>query len=637
MTIMPVFRRELLVATRRARLQRDRVIYVGIFLTIVLATFAVRYLLDGSRVSRWTLSAIAWQSFGWIVAFHAALVPMGIAAQSIAGEKDRRTLDFLLGTPLSSAEIVLGKLAACFVQFAMYVAAGVPVMVLLRVLGGIDTSLIFLAYAALFCLAVFLTGMALWISTGAPDARRAVSYSVLLFMTWLTVPLLASLLVPKLFPGVPRFIMTANAWVLASSPMELVFRIGSGATRASLLRAVARMSGLQLVCGVVFLVWSIARLRREFRISRSGEKDGFFYRLIRPGWRFRPRPAVGDDPVLWREMTTTRESFLVRMIGLLLVLGIYGTLGYYTFFFARPAFIELWHHGYSLGSASVARPEWNWVERFFMPAPTSGAPVDLARTSFNSFLRSITCPLVFLITLIALGGAAEAIVTERARGTWDGLIATSLSARDILRSKMLAAVWRMRWTAVTLLALWTLGLAAGAIHPLGYIAAVLVTATSCWLSLNFALLASVKAPDVARAMNPTIGLFFLADALVAFIYLLPARIGSVFWGAGAPPFVALLALASYRDVHIGLTDSAVPILQWININSGEGPLAIVSLCLIAIIAQAFGGLWFWRYSVAHFDRLVGRPWRPASVANNGWRAQPTPAQLVQLPPTVARA
>ena len=107
MTIMPVFRRELLVAVRRARLQRDRAIYVGIFLTIVLATFAVRYLLDGSRISRWTLSGIAWQSFGWIVAFHAVLVPMGIAAQSIAGEKDRRTLDFLLGTPLSSAEIVL--------------------------------------------------------------------------------------------------------------------------------------------------------------------------------------------------------------------------------------------------------------------------------------------------------------------------------------------------------------------------------------------------------------------------------------------------------------------------------------------------------------------------------------------------
>ncbi len=227
----------------------------------------------------------------------------------------------------------------------------------------------------------------------------------------------------------------------------------------------------------------------------------------------------------------------------------------------------------------LARPEWNWVQRIFMPATGPGAPVDLARTEFNSFLRSITCPLVFLITLMALGGAAEAIVTERARGTWDSLIATSLSARDILRSKMLASVWRLRWTAGTLLVLWTLGLAAGAIHPLGFIAAVLVTASSCWLYLNFALLASVKAVRSGEGDESEHWALLSGGRLVAFIYLLPAqdRIGVL--GRGAPPFVAFLALASYRDVHIGLTDSAVPILQWININTGEGPLAIVSICV----------------------------------------------------------
>ena len=102
--------------------------------------------------------------------------------------------------------------------------------------------------------------------------RRAVSYSVLLFMTWLMVPLLASLLVPKLFPGVPRFIMAANAWVLASSPMGLVFRIVSGATGAALMRAVARMSGLQLVGGVVFVVWSIARAAGNFESAEAVRK-----------------------------------------------------------------------------------------------------------------------------------------------------------------------------------------------------------------------------------------------------------------------------------------------------------------------------------------------------------------------------
>ena len=328
---------------------------------------------------------------------------------------------------------------------------------------------------------------------------------------------------------------------------------------------------------------------------------------------------MGDDPILWREMTTMRESLLGRMIGLLFVLGIYGTLGYYTFFFAARV------HGalaprlqLGLGECCSARVELG--TRIFMQA-TGPARGGSARNRVQ-LVFALPSPARWCFSSRCWRWAGRpAIVTERARGTWDSLIATSLSARDILRSKMLATAWPS-WTAATLLVLWTLGLAAGAIHPLGFIAAMLVTASSCWLYLNFALLASVKASDVARAMNPSIGLFFLADALVAFIYLCRAdRIGVL--GAAAPPFVALLALASYRDVHIGLTDSAVPILQWININTGEGPLTIVSLCLIAIIAQALGGLCFWRYSVAHFDRLVGRPWRPASVANKRWRAQPT--------------
>jgi ABC-type Na+ efflux pump permease subunit len=612
-------------------------IYVGLFLLIIVATFAIGYLLGGSRVSRWMLSGVAWQSFWWIVAFHAALVPIAVAGQSIAGEKERRTLDFLLGTPLSSAEIILGKLLACLFQFGMYVAAGVPVMLVLHVLGGVDVGLILLAYAALACLALFLTGMSIWISTAAADARRAISHSVLFMLAWLTLPMLVSLLGRRFFPGLPNFIFTANAWVLASSPVGLLLRIGGGATKAGLLSAVLRMSGLQLSVGVVFVLWSIARLRREFRISRSGEKTGLLYRLIRPGWRFRPRPAVSDDPILWREMTTTRENFVIRMIGLVLMLGIYGTLGYFTFFFARPAFIELWQHGYAGGPASLAPAGSDWLMRFFMPAAGPGAPVDLARNEFSSFLRAITCPLVFLVTLVALGAAAEAIATERARGTWDSLLATSLSARDILRSKMRASAWRLRYTALTLLVLWTLGLAAGAIHPLGYIAAALVTATACWLYLNFALLASVKATDLARAMNPSIGLYFLVDGLVAFIYLMPRQFGSVLWGVGAPPFVALLSLATYRDVRMLLADSEAPVLKLMNINTGEGAFSIVATIVIAIVAQTLGGLFLWQYTVAQFDRLVGRPWRPAPAASDGSRARAAPAGLAQLPSTVARA
>ena len=110
-----------------------------------------------------------------------------------------------------------------------------------------------------------------------------------------------------------------------------------------------------------------------------------------------------------------------------------------------------------------------------------------------------------MITLIAAGMASEAIISERTRETWDSLIATPLDARDILRSKMLAALWRMRAILATLLALWTIGLGAGAIHPIGFIIATVITAAWTWLFLVFGLHVSLGGEGQGRVNEPDHG------------------------------------------------------------------------------------------------------------------------------------
>ena len=88
-------------------------------------------------------------------------------------------------------------------------------------------------------------------------------------------------------------------------------------------------------------------------------------------------------------------------------LGIYGILAFVTYFFGRPALIEVWHHGYRSGIAGAERPEWNIVIRFFMSGPDVNPLADPARTEFNLFLRFITTPIVFLVTMIAAGTRPE--------------------------------------------------------------------------------------------------------------------------------------------------------------------------------------------------------------------------------------
>ena len=75
------------------------------------------------------------------------LVPVYVAG-GIALERERRTLGDLLLTRLSSAEIVLGKLAAGLIEFATTLAIGLPAMAIMF-LSGLDAGIIVLACAGI--------------------------------------------------------------------------------------------------------------------------------------------------------------------------------------------------------------------------------------------------------------------------------------------------------------------------------------------------------------------------------------------------------------------------------------------------------------------------------------------------------
>ena len=263
----------------------------------------------------------------------------------------------------------------------------------------------------------------------------------------------------------------------------------------------------------LLVVWTIAILRSAYRLNVSGDSQSLAARLTRPGWRWRPKPPVGDDPILWREMNLARGGLLANLIGLLIGLAFLGVLGYVTYFFARPALIEVWRHGYSSGITSAERPEWNLMIRFFMPDYGVNPPADIARIELNLFLRHVTTTLIFVVTLCAVGMASEGIVGERARETWDSLIATPLTARDILRSKMLAALWRMRVLLAILLGLWTIGLIAGAIHPVGFVLSVLVAGRIGLVHVGFWDLHLGRSERQGRDDRPHDGTRLLPDRL----------------------------------------------------------------------------------------------------------------------------
>jgi len=620
-----------MTSVRRGRLQSQRAWFAGTLLLIVLGTFAAWYYSSNQFVGRYLMSRVAAQSFLFVVCTHAMLV-LGLAtvgAVSIAGELDRRTLGFMLATRLGNAEIVLGKLAVCLSGFFTNLAAGLPIMILLHVLGGVHPTLILLAYGSIVSTGFFVLSLAIWISAEAPNGRRAANLTVCLILAWLTLPFFVGMtpVLTRIGIRLPDFVLASNAWIFASNPLSLTpLFIGGGVSNTALFHRIAWMSGLQLSGGVLFLLVATLRLRQAYRTNVGGDGGRLARRLDRPAWRLRPRPRVGDDPILWREMYTSRGGMLTQLAGHGIAVGVYAALGYVTFFFARRAFFELWHHGYTAVTTTAARPELNLVLRFFLDDSGPNVPVDAARVDFNVFLRYATGAILFMIALICSSTAAQVLADERARDTWNSLIATPLSGRDILLGKLRAALWRLRGIGITILTLWTLGLLTGAVHPLGYLAAILTLATSTGFYLVAGLLAALQATDHATAAGRGLGLVVIPISSAFLPFFLPAAAASIAWGFASTPLIAWLSLVTYREASIAWQSPVYPLFHWVGFDWGDGTLMVVLTCAVAIIAPALGGRWIWNYSLANFDRMVGRPCRDVPIAaGSRVRVVPAPA------------
>jgi hypothetical protein len=483
-------------------------------------------------------------------------------------------------------------------------------MILLSSLGGVSRSLILLVYAAIISTAFLVVAIAIWVSSAAPDSRRALSAAVLWIMAWLIVPFIVGMtpLLTRLGIRPPSFVISLNAWALASSPLSLLpLFIGGGVNNSALYYRIGWMSGLQLAGGMVLLLAAIVRLRRAFRANAGGDGGPFSRQMVRPAWRFRPRPPVSDNPILWREIYTSRGGLVAKIFGYFILIGCYAALGYFTFFFASRALVELWHHGYTAVSPSSGKPELNLVFRFFVEQSGPGIPIDAARIDFNLFLRFISAPLMFVLMLITSGTAVETLASERAKDTWSSLIMTPLSARDILRGKLLASIWRLRGIGITFLTLWTLGLISGAVHPIGYVAIVLTLVSSTAFYLVVGQLVALRVEDQPTASGQIMMLVMFPICSGLLPFFVPAAIGSIAWGVASAPLVSCLAFVSYREVICAWQSAVYPPLEWVGLNSGDGCLVVVMACVIGILGPALGVRLIWNYCLANFDRLVGRP------------------------------
>jgi hypothetical protein len=337
-------------------------------------------------------------------------------------------------------------------------------------------------------------------------------------------------------------------------------------------------------------------------------------RWIRSATRRWPqtRSACGDDPVLWNELHSQRAGSRAGRFagGLLGLIGI-GLLALGTSWFARPAFSELAERGYGATRAGLTMPEVNplarvLIDKLLFPAGSTAA--GQARLEFNAALRQFSGLFVMLFVVIVCGTAAMSLTAERERDTWQSLIATSLTGWEILGAKMVAAIWRAHHAGLILIALWTVGLLAGSVHPLGFLCAVagltvigaFYAALGVFLSLQFG---DRKKTDHMMLLVVLFVLLLSGPAI-----LVPGS-ASVLLGALSTPFLIWSSLFSYEDVQSLVQAGKFLQPGLTSLKPGVGARTVLAAYGLAVLVHAAGAYVLTRSTCRRFDLLVGRPFR----------------------------
>ncbi len=330
----PLFDKELRVMSRRRRGYALRFAYVLLLLAFIAVVWIPAVQLRGGAMSRAHMEAAAktiTQGIVWFQFIGAQLAAAIMLSTAVSEEVYGRTLCVLMTTPLSGRQVVMGKFYSRLFQILLLVATSLPLLAVVRVLGGIPwgyliVSLCVTAAAVLFAGAV---GLLFSVLCRRPYFAMIAGILSIVFL-YAIVPVLCILLLRDRISA-----QMAREMCLYWNPFYLLSQYTIAAT--SLHRLISVSTGHILVCCTTLLTASAVLLACSVRLVKSvalrramGEpamldrlrrrhiEEGAVDAIARP--RRRDIRRVVGPPMVWKEMTcmlSRRERFAtVTVLGI---------------------------------------------------------------------------------------------------------------------------------------------------------------------------------------------------------------------------------------------------------------------------------------------------------------------------------
>ncbi len=150
----PVLQRELIGNLRTPRAFVLMLVYQVALASVILIAYPRDVRLDLSRDSAEAQKLVDFFFLGQFVL--ASLMAPSFAAGAITGEKERKTYEMLLASPLRPMAIVIGKLVAALTHLLVLILGSLPIVMLCLPLGGVSIYELLAAFLALVvCIILF--------------------------------------------------------------------------------------------------------------------------------------------------------------------------------------------------------------------------------------------------------------------------------------------------------------------------------------------------------------------------------------------------------------------------------------------------------------------------------------------------
>lgn len=568
----PLVTREALTAPRQLKHFLIRSGYVGglfiLLYTAVQATFGLQQVNSLGELARF--GALMFQMISLVQMTMIIFFAVLFAAGRVSQEKDRRTLLLLLMTDLKSVELVGGKLGASLLLVGVLLAASVPVLCSLLLLGGVAPAqlLISLVLSAAAGLAAGAWGnlVAFW----REKTFQTLAISVLGIVLFLGTAELAGVLFAAAGLGpLAELVVLFNPYrgLLALFQPLALEAAGQSATRAALTSA--GLLGL-LAAGLVttttlrLRIWNPSRTMGE---AAKSDED----RLAAPARKHR---EIWNNPVVWREICT-------RAYGRKII-------------FIKLAYLVL--AGLMIGAAIFSVDPSRKI--LGMLPPAGFAFVGLGLVSM----------------MLINAQAVTAFTSERDAGTLELLLVTNITAKEFIYGKLLGVLYNTVELLLIPLGFLLWLMYEGSVTPENFLYLMIGLGVLCTFSAMLGLHSGLTYTSSRTAITNSLGtIFFLfigificlmliVQARSSFSLQLPTFLVFILGGS-----LGLWVSLTHRNPSPALTLAAgiLPFLTFYAITSfllGQ----TLGVCLSLSAAYGFTTMAMLIPAVNSFDMALGR-------------------------------